>query len=279
MDTRTEVENGHRHLTDGPGRAPHRSRLGAPGRFDAGLHRPLPEGGQATRADTVFETSGGGLRCARPSRSFISALTVRRKPRGGPVGHSDGPLPDGGSALSDGVRSPPVEVGTQSVGTHAVDKTSDANLAGLTASGRAGAEAASDITRHHAADMNAGVALQLIATHLRPRDIVTRCSSQTDGAASGGLVTAAAHAPAIAHAAGITRVGVFKKTPCAVDLKPAGRDVAKDMLEYSSIPLLMTTLFDLGHLHGGCPPVAGRAIAANKSVTSQSAPRRGAAER
>jgi hypothetical protein len=30
-------------------------------------------------------------------------------------------------------------------------------------------------------------------------------------------------------------VEIFKKTPCAADLKPAGRDVAKDMLELDSM--------------------------------------------
>ena len=32
-------------------------------------------------------------------------------------------------------------------------------------------------------------------------------------------------------------VEIFKKTPCAADLKPAGRDVAKDMLELDSMSM------------------------------------------
>ena len=35
----------------------------------------------------------------------------------------------------------------------------------------------------------------------------------------------------------VSYVEIFKKTPCAADLKPAGRDVAKDMLELDSMSM------------------------------------------
>lgn len=60
---------------------------------------------------------------------------------------------------------------------------------------------------------------------------------------------------------------IFKKTPCAAGLKPAGRYVAKDMPEVDGIPLLMKTLLDNGQLDGNCLTVTGPTIAENlKSV-------------
>lgn len=78
--------------------------------------------------------------------------------------------------------------------------------------------------------------------------------------------------PAIARECGIKFdlfdvAEIFKKTPYIADLKPGGRDVAKDLFEVGGIPLLMKTLLDNGHLHGDCLTVAGRTIAENlKSV-------------
>jgi Dehydratase family len=45
---------------------------------------------------------------------------------------------------------------------------------------------------------------------------------------------------------------VFKRSPCIADLKPAGRDVAKDLFEAGGVPLLMKTLLHDGFLHGDC---------------------------
>ena len=61
---------------------------------------------------------------------------------------------------------------------------------------------------------------------------------------------------------------IFKKTPSIADLKPRGRDVAKDVLKVSDIPLLMRTLLDNGHLNGNCFTVTGRAIAENLKSAS-----------
>jgi len=56
---------------------------------------------------------------------------------------------------------------------------------------------------------------------------------------------------------------VFKRTPYIADLKPAGRFVAKDLLEAGSVPLLMKTLLDNGFMHGDCMTVTGCSMAEN----------------
>ncbi len=70
--------------------------------------------------------------------------------------------------------------------------------------------------------------------------------------ADGRSANAALHLPAIALQRGITfnAAEVFKKTPCAADLKPGGRDVAKDMIEIAGMPFPPQALlgFDAGTL-------------------------------
>src|SRR5438874_1832494 len=113
--------------------------------------------------------------------------------------------------------------------------------------------------------------MELIASNIRPRDIVTRKALENAAAvvaASGGSTNAALHLPAIAHEAGIKFdlfdvAEIFKKTPYVADLKPGGRYVAKDMFEAGGVPLLMKTLLDNGFLHGDCITVTGRTIAEN----------------
>jgi dihydroxyacid dehydratase/phosphogluconate dehydratase len=74
---------------------------------------------------------------------------------------------------------------------------------------------------------------------------------------------AALHLPASANEV----EEIFKKTPYARSLKLAGRYLAKDIDEVGSIPLLMKTLLDNGHLNGDCITVTGRTITENlKSV-------------
>src|SRR5580693_902671 len=117
--------------------------------------------------------------------------------------------------------------------------------------------------------------MDLIASNIRPRDIVTRKALENAAAvvaASGGSTNAGLHLPAIANECGIKFdlfdvAEIFKKTPYVADLKPGGRYVAKDMYEAGGIPLLMKTLLDNGHLHGDCLTVTGRTISENlKSV-------------
>ncbi|MCG6205930.1 dihydroxy-acid dehydratase [Rhodopseudomonas sp. HC1] len=53
---------------------------------------------------------------------------------------------------------------------------------------------------------------------------------------------------------------VFKKTPYIADLQPTGRDVAKDIDDVGSIPLLMTIQLDHDFLFGDRMTSSGRAI-------------------
>jgi dihydroxy-acid dehydratase len=86
--------------------------------------------------------------------------------------------------------------------------------------------------------------------------------------AFGGSADASHHLPAIASHSPIKFdlfdvAEIFKKTPCFVDLKPAGRDIAKDMFDVGGVPRLMKN-FSLDHgLNGDCRTAAGRTIAEN----------------
>ncbi len=113
--------------------------------------------------------------------------------------------------------------------------------------------------------------MELLASGLRPRDIVTRAALENAAvivAASGGSTNAGLHLPAIANEAGIDFdlldvCEIFKKTPYIADLKPGGKYVAKDMHEAGGMPVLMKTLLDAGFLHGDCMTVTGKTIAEN----------------
>src|SRR5438477_289593 len=211
----------------------------------------------------------------------------------------------GGSILPGTFRGKPVTIQDvfEAVGQHSVRQLSDADLEtleqhacpsagacgaqftantmatvseaiGLALPYSAGAPAPYEI--RDAFCMTAGEkVMDLIASNIRPRDIVTRKALENAAAvvaASGGSTNAALHLPAIAHEAGIKFdlfdvAEIFKKTPYVADLKPGGRYVAKDMFEVGGIPLLMKTLLDNGHLQGDCLTVTGRTIAENlKSV-------------
>ncbi|MEM6850815.1 MAG: dihydroxy-acid dehydratase [Pseudomonadota bacterium] len=117
-----------------------------------------------------------------------------------------------------------------------------------------------------------GVAvMDLIASGLRPRDIVTRKALENAAvvvAATGGSTNGGLHLPAIAHEAGIKFTladvaEIFKRTPYIADLKPGGQYVAKDMGEAGGMPVLMRTLLDGGYLHGECLTVTGKTIEEN----------------
>src|SRR5512146_875395 len=97
--------------------------------------------------------------------------------------------------------------------------------------------------------------MELIASNIRPRDIVTRRSLENAAAivsATGGSTNGALHLPAIANECGIdfdlfAVAEVMKRTPYIADLKPSGRYVAKDLFEAGGVPLLLKTLLDHGH--------------------------------
>ena len=141
---------------------------------------------------------------------------------------------------------------------------------GLALPGSAGAPAPYE-TRDEYAVASGRQVMDLIASNLRPRDIVTRKALEnaaTIVAASGGSTNAALHLPAIAHECGIEFdlhdvAEIFKRTPYIADMKPGGKYVAKDMFEVGGVPVLMKALLDGGFLHGDCITVTGKTIAEN----------------
>ena len=141
---------------------------------------------------------------------------------------------------------------------------------GLAVPGSAGAPAPYE-SRDAYAEASGRMVMDLLASNLRPRDIVTRRALEnaaTVVAASGGSTNAALHLPAIAHECGIDFdlhdvAEVFRRTPYICDLKPGGRYVAKDMYEIGGMPVLLRELLDGGFLHGDCITVTGKTLAEN----------------
>lgn len=141
---------------------------------------------------------------------------------------------------------------------------------GLALPGSAGAPAPYE-SRDHYGEESGKAVMNLIATGLRPRDIVTRKALENAAvvvAATGGSTNAGLHLPAIAHEAGIKFdlddvCEIFKKTPYIADLKPGGRYVAKDVYEIGGISVALKTLLDGGYLHGDCITVTGKTLAEN----------------
>ena len=139
---------------------------------------------------------------------------------------------------------------------------------GLALPGSAGTPAPYE-TRDQWAEASGEAVMNLLATGLRPRDIVTRQALENAArvvAASGGSTNAALHLPALAHECGIRFdlhdvAAIFRDTPYIADLKPAGRYVMRDLHDVGGVPLLMRALLDGGYLHGDCVTVSGRTIA------------------
>jgi dihydroxy-acid dehydratase len=113
--------------------------------------------------------------------------------------------------------------------------------------------------------------MALIASQLRPRDIVTRRALENAAivvGATGGSTNAALHLPAMAHEAGIDFpmaevCDIMRRTPYIADLKPGGRYVALDVHRVGGIPVILKALLDGGLLHGDCITVTGRTMAEN----------------
>jgi dihydroxy-acid dehydratase len=146
---------------------------------------------------------------------------------------------------------------------------------GLALPGSAGTPAPYE-ARDKWAEESGEAVMNLLASGVRPRDIVTRRSLENAArvvAASGGSTNGALHLPAIAHECGIEFdlhevAAIFRDTPYIADLKPAGRYVMKDLAEVGGVPLLMKALLDGGYLHGNCVTVTGRTIAENLAAVS-----------
>ena len=141
---------------------------------------------------------------------------------------------------------------------------------GIALPGSAGAPAPYE-SRDAYAEASGEAVMQLVASGLRPRDIVTKealINAARVVAASGGSTNAGLHLPAIANEIGIDFdlndvCRIFKETPYIADLKPGGRYVAKDLFEIGGVPVLMKALLEGGYLHGDCLTVNGRTIAEN----------------
>ncbi len=141
---------------------------------------------------------------------------------------------------------------------------------GLALPGSAGAPAPYE-SRDAYAEASGEAVMGLIASNLRPRDIVTRQALENAAmvvAASGGSTNAGLHLPAIAHEAGIDFsledvCDIFRRTPYIADLKPAGRYVAKDLFEIGGVPVLMKALLEGSYLHPDCITVNGKTIGEN----------------
>jgi len=139
---------------------------------------------------------------------------------------------------------------------------------GLALPGSAGTPAPYE-TRDQWAEASGEAVMNLLATGLRPRDIVTRKSLENAArvvAASGGSTNGALHLPALAHECGIDFdlhdvAAIFRDTPYIADLKPAGQYVMRDLHDFGGVPLLMRALFEGGYLHGDCPTVTGKTLA------------------
>ena len=141
---------------------------------------------------------------------------------------------------------------------------------GLALPGSSGAPAPYE-SRDAYAEKSGEALMSLVASQLRPRDIVTLKALENAAvvvAASGGSTNAALHLPALAHECGIEFdlhdvAEIFKRTPYIADLKPGGRYLPKDMFEIGGVPVLMKVLLDGGFLHGDCLTVTGKTIADN----------------
>ena len=145
-----------------------------------------------------------------------------------------------------------------------------AEAIGLALPGSSGAPAPYE-SRDALCEASGRAVMELLASRIRPRDIVTRAALEnaaTVVAASGGSTNAGLHLPAIAHEAGIDFdlddvCAIFRRTPYIADLKPAGRYVAKDMYEAGGVPALLKALYDGGFIHGTCLTVTGLTVAEN----------------
>jgi dihydroxy-acid dehydratase len=141
---------------------------------------------------------------------------------------------------------------------------------GLALPGSAGSPAPYEERDRFAVDSGRAV-MALLASKLRPRDIVTRKALENAAVvvgATGGSTNGALHLPAMAHEAGIRFtmddvVEIMRRTPYIADLKPGGKYVALDVHRIGGIPVVLKALLDGGLLHGDCMTVTGRTMAEN----------------
>jgi dihydroxy-acid dehydratase len=187
----------------------------------------------------------------------------------------------------------------EAVGAHAAGKLSDAELAevertaipgpgscggmytantmasaiealGLSLPGSSSQEAVSDAKREDCRRAGEAV-LALIASGIRPRDILTRKAFEnaiTTVIALGGSTNAVLHLLAIAHEARVrlvlddfTRIG--RRVPVLADVRPSGRYLMSELVAIGGVQPLMRMLLEAGLLQGDCLTVTGRTLAEN----------------
>ncbi|KAI3631666.1 hypothetical protein MIR68_010139 [Amoeboaphelidium protococcarum] len=114
----------------------------------------------------------------------------------------------------------------------------------------------------------------LLATDLKPRDIVTKQSLQNAirlVIALGGSTNAVLHLLAVAKAAHVhdLKLDNFQrlsdKTPFIADLKPSGKYMMEDLHGDGGIPAVMKYLLDEQMLDGNCMTITGKTLAENLS--------------
>src|SRR6202167_3394463 len=141
---------------------------------------------------------------------------------------------------------------------------------GLALPGSAGSPAPYEESDRFAVESGRAV-MALLASKLRPRDIVTRKALENAAVvvgATGGSTNAGLHLPAIAREAGIRFtmddvVEIMRRAPYIADLKPGGKYVALDVHKVGGIPVIIKALLDGGFLHGDCLTVTGKTLAEN----------------
>ncbi|MBI2833536.1 MAG: dihydroxy-acid dehydratase, partial [Acidobacteria bacterium] len=128
-----------------------------------------------------------------------------------------------------------------------------------------------------AARLAGRLAIDLIASQLRPRQVITRKSLEdaiTVVAATGGSTNAVLHLLAIAAEAEVPLElsdfdRINRRVPILADLKPAGRFMATDLARAGGGRLLARRLCDAGLLHADGPTVSGRTVREEATLASE----------
>ncbi|MFP6625491.1 MAG: dihydroxy-acid dehydratase [Deltaproteobacteria bacterium] len=131
--------------------------------------------------------------------------------------------------------------------------------------------AAEDAEKAQSSTDSGRALMQLVASDLKPRDILTRRAFENAIAvvmAVGGSTNAVLHLLAIAHAAEVNLElddfeRIRREVPVLCNLKPSGAYVATDLHAVGGIPLVMKMLLAHGLIDGSLMTVSGRSVAEN----------------
>ena len=131
--------------------------------------------------------------------------------------------------------------------------------------------------KHHVAFAAGELAMDLLRSDLRPRDVITRASIENaivSLAATGGSTNAVLHLLAIAHEAGVHLEledfdRLSSRTPIITDLKPTGRYVASDIYRSGGLGVIAKELVSHNLIHGDVRNVDGRSVAEIAAATER----------